>query len=157
MNRLVFALAVFWVAALSSCHAVRRSAPFDVAVRYVESTGDVQGVRLVDIRVEFEGFFHHFGSGGPRSGSARYSLFEGSWPEVATVRWRIDGDRPYMPDHEVTVVIPPRPELEGPDEEVTLWFDLDGKGVAVRLEKYDYGWIRDEYRMRKPKKSVPEN
>jgi len=83
-------------------------------------------------------------------------MFEGRWPKVATIKWRFDGDRPYMPDHEVTVAIPPRLEL-GPDEELTLWFDVDGEGVTVRLKKDDYGWIRDEYRKRKSKKSVPEN
>ena len=84
-------------------------------------------------------------------------MFEGRWPKVATIKWRFDGDRPYMPDHEVTVAIPPRPELEGPDEEVTLWFDLDGEGVTVRLEKYDYGWIHEYLQKEEAVKRKPED
>lgn len=150
MNRFTPLLAMFFVAALSGCHPVRPQAPFDVAARNVGNS------RLAEVSVEFEGFWHSMGFLGAGGGGKQYSLFEGRWPKVATVRWRIDGDRPYMPDHEVTVAIPPRPELEGPDEKLTLWFDLDGEGVAVRVEKYDYGWIREYRRTGKFEKREPE-
>lgn len=154
MNRLVFVLAIFCVVSFSGCHEMRLAsqAPFDVAAR------NAGNLRLANVSVEFEGFRHSFGLLlPPGAGGGRYSLFEGRWPEVATIKWRIDGERPYMPDHEATVAVPPRPKLEGPDEEVTLWFDLDGEGVTVRLETYDYGWIREYRRTGKIRKSAPEN
>jgi len=50
-----------------------------------------------------------------------------------------------MPDRELAVAIPPRLELD-PNEGLTLWFDLDGDRVTVRLETYDYGRIRENVR-----------
>lgn len=149
MNRLISVLAMFGMVALSGCHPVRSAAPFDVAARSVGSE------RLASVRIEFEGFWHSMGFLSPGGGGSQYSLFEGRWPKVATIKWRFDGDRPYMPDHEVTVAIPPRPELEGPDEKLTLWFDLDGEGVTVRLEKRDYGWIYEHLQKEEAVKRKP--
>lgn len=125
---------------ISGCHAAKPSAPFDVAERNVGTK------RLEDVMIEFEGFQHSTGFSPPSGGPSRYSHFEGRWPKTARVTWRLDDDRPYVPDREAVVVVPPRPSL-GPEEDLTLWFELDGSRVTVRVEKIDrsrtYQHIRD--------------
>ena len=151
MNRLVPALAMFCVATLSGCHPVRSAVPFDVAAR------NVGPEELASVRIEFEGFWHSMGFLSPGGGGSRYSLFEGHWPEAATIKWRLDSDRPYMLDREVKISIPLRPD-QTPQEKLTLWFDLDGNGVVVRLEKRDYGWIYEHIRKKEEaEKRKPAN
>jgi hypothetical protein len=81
----------------------------------------------------------------PAAEAIRYSLFEGRWPKTAKITWRFEDDRPYMPDREVVVTVPSRPEI-GPEESLTLWFDLDGESVTVRAETTDHSWINDHIR-----------
>jgi len=140
MTRLILVLVLLGVfGAASGCLAARLSAPFDVAERNVGTK------RLEEVMIEFEGFQHSTGFSPPNGGSSRYSLFEGRWPKTAKITWRFEDDRPYMPDREVVVTVPSRPEI-GPEESLTLWFDLDGESVTVRAETTDHSWINDHIR-----------
>jgi hypothetical protein len=140
MTRLILVLVLLGVfGAVSGCLAARSSAPFNVAAKNV-------GIQqLAAVRVEFEGLFDSKGYLAPGGGGDQYSLFEGRWPKTAKITWRFEDDRPYMPDREVVVTVPSRPEI-GPEESLTLWFDLDGESVTVRAETTDHSWINDHIR-----------
>lgn len=140
MTRLMTVLALLCVfGVVSGCHASKRHAPFNVAERNVGTE------RLEGVMIEFEGFQHSTGSSPPKSGASQYSQFEGHWPKTAKVSWRFEADRPYMPDREAVVAVPPRPEV-GPEEDLTLWFELDGERVTARAEKRDLSWIHEHVR-----------
>ena len=140
MTRLISVLVLLGMfGAASGCYATRPSAPFNVAAKNVGTE------RLESVKIEFDGFWHSMGFLGPGGGGSQYSLFEGRWPKTAKVTWRFEDDRPYMPDREAVVVVPPRPTL-GPEEDLTLWFELDDEHVTVRVEKVDLTWIREHMR-----------
>ncbi len=88
------------------------------------------------MKIEFEGFGDAMGFLGPEGSGKQHSQFEGRWPKTARVTWRFEDDRAYAPDHEAVVTIPPRPTT-GPEQDLTLWFELDGERVIVRAEKID--------------------
>lgn len=132
MNRLIYVLLLI-AAIVGTCGcqaiAMAKSLVFDVRARNI-GTADI---KLVDI--QFPGFAQ---SGpilpaAPNGGDVGYSGFRGSWPTTARVKWRFRDERPYMPDHEATVAVPPHPKLER-DDYLELWFDLDGKQVTARYK-----------------------
>ncbi len=149
MNKLIYTLTFFCVVGLSQgCHAIRSQIVFDVAARNIGTN------KLDKVQVEFEGFSHGVGALSPGGGGSQYSLFEGHWPSTANVKWRFWRDRAYMPDRSITISIPPHPKLL-PHEKITLWFDLDGKGVTVRVEKVDTSKIDAYIEMMDREESSP--
>ena len=140
MTRLMTVLAMLCAfGVVSGCHASKRHAPFNVAAKNVGTE------RLAKVRIEFEDFLDSKGYLAPGGSGDQYSHFEGRWPKTAKVTWRFEADRPYMPDHEAVLAVPPRPEV-GPEEDLTLWLELDGERVTVRAEKHDLSWIHEHVR-----------
>ena len=127
MNRLLRSIVLIAVAvAASGCFASSRASTFGVIAHNSGSE------KLETVTIEFPAFLHTFGFLSPKIYSSD-SLFQGRWPSEATVSWRIEGERVYMPDHVATVAMPPYPKHQR-GEEIDLWFELDGQTVTAHAK-----------------------
>lgn len=119
-----FALALGLALLLISCE-IKNALRFNVTVNNV---GDLD---LDDVKVQFQDFYDHAGILSHKTFSI-YSYYAGKIPKEATISWRFQGERPYMPDHVVTVAIPVERQKFGSATEYELRFDLDGETVKPR-------------------------
>lgn len=130
------ALTVFLAFILSGC-AIKDTLRFDVTVNNV---GDRD---LEEVKTKFPNFYFPSGTLSHKMISS-YSLYSGEVPKEATVSWRFPGERPYMPDHVVTIAIPSnRSTVVHGDLKYDLTFDLNGETVVPHWVIHDYTWMKD--------------
>lgn len=98
----------------------------------------IDGPRIYDVSIEFEGFqrfnFGDLRSNGSESGFATYNFHSGSWPERVRVSWKTRRDQEEL-EFATLSVPPPLVKRSGEDVELVIQFS-SGKPRAISRVSY---------------------